>query len=113
MQYDMLFQQMGMNIGMGFGAGMGYGMGMGFNLGMGGFPNHPNNNQSMAYGQPVNPQAYADYSSNFEQTRPQVGIDQVDDEIPPAARRNRPTSRRLMDGDLNLLENEQSRNDIS
>jgi len=44
MQYDMLFQQMGMNIGMGFGAGMGYGMGMGFNLGMGGFPNHPNNN---------------------------------------------------------------------
>jgi hypothetical protein len=44
MQFDMMAQQMGMNIGMGFGAGMGYGMGMGFNLGMGGFPNHPNNN---------------------------------------------------------------------
>lgn len=84
-------------MGMSFGTGMGYGMGMGFHMGIGMPPTAPA--PPMAYGQPVNP-IPPDYTPNQR--------DQTEEADIPVLNRRRTTSY-MMDGNLNLLENDLSR----
>jgi hypothetical protein len=107
---------MGINIGMGFGAGMGFGMGMGFNMGLGGafFGMPPA--QNVALGQPVGPYPNFDqtmFHSSMLDGQYRQNVMDMEDDMQMGTRRKRAGSRRMMDGNENLLENEQSRAEMT